>query len=154
MMKVENYPNAYKEVYVILENMNVNDVRKIPESFLDIVKTKMNDQYEFKLDRNKDFRKQKLLKETKIILAYISLNYWATNEQKDKIKKKFRQDIINEENKKSKYIPEELFKNRHSKMETKSIEKPKNEMIRYEKSGFFSKTFKKIKNIFNMKYNN
>lgn len=70
MIKVENYPNAYKEVYVILENMNKNDVKKIPKSFLDIIKTEMNKKYEFKIDKNKGFKNQKILRETKVILSY------------------------------------------------------------------------------------
>ena len=148
MIKVENYPNAYKEVYVILENMNKNDVKKIPKSFLDIIKTEMNKNYEFKIDKNKGFKNQKILRETKVILSYISFNYWMTEEQKSKIKEIFIQDHIDEENKKDKYIPEELFKNKRLKIEEKNAEKDKNEIIKYEKIGFFQKILKKIKNIF------
>ncbi len=148
MIKVENYPNAYKEVYVILENMNKNDVKKIPKSFLDIIKTEMNKKYEFKIDKNKDFKNQKILRETKVILSYISFNYWMTEEQKSKIKEIFIQDYIDEENKKDKYIPEELFKNKRLKIEEKNAEKDKNEIIKYEKIGFFQKILKRIKNIF------
>ena len=145
MIKVENYPNAYKEVYVILENMNENDVKKIPESFLNIIKTEMNKQYEFKIDKNKDFKNQKILRETKVILSYISFNYWMTEEQKSKIKEIFIQDYIDEENKKDKYIPEELFKNKRVKVEKENTEKNKNEIIKDEKIGLFQKILRKLK---------
>lgn len=109
MIKKENFPNAYKEVYVILENMKSEYKNAIPQSFIEMVKTNMNDNYKFELDENIDFEEQKLLKETKTILAYIFLHYWATSEQKEKIEQKYRQDIINIEKSKPKYNPNELF---------------------------------------------
>ena len=114
MIKVENFPNAYKEVYVILNNINEEDLKAIPQSFIDAVQKNMNNDYDFKLDENLDFDEQNILKETKVILAYIFLNYWATEEQKSRIMNKFRQDIINEERSKPKYNPDELFKKNQS----------------------------------------
>ena len=144
MIKVENYPNAYKEVYVILKHTNENDVRKIPKSFINQIELAMNQEYNFKLNINEPFKNQKLLRETKIILAYISLNYWATNEQRDRIKQKFKQDMIDEENKKTNYLSSELFKNKQIKREEKVINEPKNEIIKYREVNLFSKIFKKI----------
>ena len=46
MIKQENFPNAYKEVYVILSNMDEKDLCKIPQEFLDMIKQKMNNDYE------------------------------------------------------------------------------------------------------------
>ena len=103
MIKIGNYPNAYKEVYVILNYINKEDLKKIPQSFIDMLKRKMNKDYEFKLDTSIDFEEQNLLKETKVILGYIFLNYWGTNEQKETIEKKFRNDIAKKEEQKIKY---------------------------------------------------
>lgn len=111
MIKIGNYPNAYKEVYVILNYINKEDLKKIPQSFIDMLKRKMNKDYEFKLDTSIDFEEQNLLKETKVILGYIFLNYWGTNEQKETIEKKFRNDIAKKEEQKIKYNRDELFQN-------------------------------------------
>lgn len=100
MLKVENYPYAFKEVCEILKNMNREDVEKIPNSYINMIKNNMDDNYEFILDNNTEFEKQELLKETKVILADIYLNYWADDEQKIRIKQKFKYDIMREEEKK------------------------------------------------------
>ena len=42
MIKVENYPNAYKEVYEILKAVPKEDFDKIPTEFMQIVKKNMN----------------------------------------------------------------------------------------------------------------
>lgn len=114
MIKIENYPKAYKEVYIILNYINKEDLKKIPQSFIDMLKRKMNKDYEFKLDTSIDFQEQNLLKETKVILGYIFLNYWGTKEQKETIEKKFRNDIAKKEEQKIKYNRDEIFKNNNA----------------------------------------
>ena len=107
---IENYKNAYKETYMILNNMKSDDVKLIPQEFIKFLKNNMNNNYNFELDIENNFKNQNLLKETKIILAYIFLNYWSTKEQKERIEQKFRYDIIKEENKKPQYNSKEIFK--------------------------------------------
>lgn len=76
MIKVENYPNAYKEVYEILKAVPKEDFDKIPTEFMQIVKKNMNKNYDFSINLNIDFvKEQEILYETKAILAYVYLNY-------------------------------------------------------------------------------
>ena len=149
MIKVENYPNAYKEVFVILKNVDKDLFNKIPTSFINMINNKMNKNYNFELDKNIDFEEQSLLKETKVILAYVLLNYWSTKEQKDRIMQKFRQDIIIEERKKPKYNPEKVFRN-HKNQNTKNEVTPKeeNHLIKYKSQNIFEKILNIIKKIF------
>ena len=87
MTKVENYPNAYKEVYEILKAVPKEDFDKIPTEFMQIVKKNMNKNYDFSINLNIDFvKEQEILYETKAILAYVYLNYWATEDEKRIIK--------------------------------------------------------------------
>ena len=152
MIKIENYPNAYKEVYVILRNMNENDVKAIPQSFLNMIKNRMNKNYEFKLQENVEFENQELLRETKAILAYIFLNYWGTEEQKTKIKMKFKNDIIKEEQSKATYNPNDLFKNNKISNISSNIAQPKEvHLVEYKKGNIFTKLINIIKNIFKRK---
>ena len=84
MIKVENYPNAYKEVYEILKAVPKEDFDKIPTEFMQIVKKNMNKNYDFSINLNIDFvKEQEILYETKAILAYVYLNYWATEDEKE-----------------------------------------------------------------------
>ena len=152
MIKVENYPNAYKEVYVILNNMDEKALEVIPQAFINMVKSHMNNDYEFELDGNIDLEEQNLLKETKAILAYIFLNYWGTEEQNAKIKAKFRQDIIKEEQSKGKYDPEVLFrKNENNNISSNLAQNQEVHLVEYKKENIFKKLINIIKNIFKRK---
>lgn len=112
MIKEENYPNAYKEVYVILQEMSKEDRNKIPNSLIEMIENKMNNLYDFKLDPDKTFEEQNLLRETEAILTYIFINYWSTDGQKEEIRQKFRNEILEEENKKGQFDYKSLFRNK------------------------------------------
>lgn len=150
MIKRENYPNAYKEVYVILNNMDDEEIKEIPKSIIDKIKNKMNEKYQFQLDLNKELKDQVLLKETKVILGYIFLNYLATSDQKKIINKKFNNDIINNENNKGTYS-ESLFKKINYEKDESKIEKKNNQIIEYKKENIFKKIIKFLKDF--LKYN-
>ena len=160
MIKVENYPNAYKEVYVILENMSKEDFDKIPKSFIDMIKKKMNNEYDFKMDESKSFLEQELLNETRVILAYICINFWSNKEQKEKIENKFKYDIIEWEENKEEYNPDELFSSKKSNQEEKDNNeinnnnldnnnaKEEKQIAKYKKTGFIKTIISFIKKLF------
>ena len=122
MVKIENYPNAYKEVYEVLKLVPREDVEKIPNQFMEMVESKMNKDYEFTVDTNIDFvEEQKLILETRAILAYIFLNYWATENQKEIINMKFKKDLEEAEKKKKELYNTNVFKE-EKKLEEKQTE--------------------------------
>lgn len=147
MIKIENYPNAYKEVYVILNNINKEELEKIPQAFIDMLQRKMNKDYEFKLDTSIDFEEQNLLKETKVILGYIFLNYWGTKEQKVTIEQKFRNDIAKKEEQKIKYNRDELFSNnKFTKLSQRANQNEEVKIIEYKKN-ILAQFIHKLKNL-------
>ncbi len=147
MIKIENYPNACKEVYVILNYINKEDLKKIPQSFIDMIQRKMNNDYKFKLDTSIDFEEQNLLKETKVILGYIFLNYWGTKEQKETIEKKFRNDIAKKEEQKIKYNRNELFQNNNFIRLSQNVNQNEDvKMIEYKKN-ILKQFIYKLKNL-------
>lgn len=101
MIDVLNIPNAYKEVYTILKYVDKNDLNLISQDFIEIVKSNMNESYEFEYNINLSFEEQNILRETKAILAYIFLNYWANDKQVIAIKEQFKKDLLQEEKKKT-----------------------------------------------------
>lgn len=147
MIKIENYPNAYKEVYVILNNINKEDLEKIPQAFMDMLQKNMSKDYEFEMNTSVDFEEQNLLKETKVILAYIFLNYWGTEEQKVRIEKKFRNDIAKEEQQKIKYDSKDLFSNKESSDINQNEE---TKMIVYKEKNILSRFICKLKKLLNV----
>lgn len=147
MIKIENYPNAYKEVYVILNNINKEGLEKIPQAFMDMLQKNMSKDYEFEMNTSVDFEEQNLLKETKVILAYIFLNYWGTEEQKVRIEKKFRNDIAKEEQQKIKYDSKDLFSNKESSDISQNEE---TKMIVYKEKNILSRFICKLKKLLNV----
>ena len=148
MIKRENYPNAYKEVYVILKNMDNEEIKEIPEEVTKKIKEKMNDKYNFELDLDKELKDQILLKETKVILAYLFLNYLATANQSKIIKKKFNNDILKIERGKGKYDGK-VFEKIKNENNTNEVEKKQNQIIKYRKGNIFVKLIKFFEKMFN-----
>ncbi len=152
MIKVENYPNAYKEVYEILKYVPKEDLKRVPKKFMDMLEEKMNKNYKFSIDTSKDFiEEQELMIETRTILAYIFLNYWATEIQKEKINIKFKKDIEDAEKQKGDLYNVNIFKNKKQLKENSEKEQER-AMVIYKKENFITKIFNIIKNFFGMKH--
>ena len=92
MLNKELYPKAYKEVIEILKYVPQNEVEKIPKYILKKMNEEMDKQYEYKITHYEDFENQEMLKETETILAVFYRDYWATNEQRERIIKKENYD--------------------------------------------------------------
>ncbi len=152
MIKVENYPNAYKEVYEILKYVPKEDLKRVPKKFMDMLEEKMNKNYKFSIDTSNDFiEEQELMIETRTILAYIFLNYWATEIQKEKVNIKFKKDIEDAEKQKRDLYNVDILKNKKQLKENIGKEQ-ENAMVIYKKENFITKIFNTIKKFFGMKY--
>ena len=145
MIKVENYPNAYKEVYEILKYVPKEDLKRVPKKFMDMLEEKMNKNYKFSIDTSNDFiEEQELMIETRTILAYIFLNYWATEIQKEKVNIKFKKDIEDAEKQKRDLYNVDILKNKKQLKENIGKEQ-ENAMVIYKKENFITKIFNSIK---------
>ncbi len=152
MIKVENYPNAYKEVYEILKYVPKEDLKRVPKKFMDMLEEKMNKNYKFSIDTSNDFiEEQELMIETRTILAYIFLNYWATEIQKEKVNIKFKKDIEDAEKQKRDLYNVDILKNKKQLKENIGKEQ-ENAMVIYKKENFITKIFNTIKKFFGMKH--
>lgn len=146
MVKVENYSNAYKEVYEILKNIPKEDLKKIPPIFMEMIEKNMNKEYQYAVNPNIDFlEEQEIMPETRTILAYIFLNYWATENQKEKINMKFKREIQEAEEQKRQLYDVDIFKN---KRQNEEIIREKLEMVVYKKENIITRIFNIIKRFF------
>lgn len=82
---MNNRTKAYTEVYKILQNLDDEELKKIPPIVIKTIKNNMDKEYEFELDEDLELEKQPLLPQTKAILFNIFRDYLATSEQKQKI---------------------------------------------------------------------
>ena len=114
-MKEDNYSKAYKEIVEILKYVPEESVNKIPKGMRDMFEAEQLKTYNFEIDTEKLFEEQELLEETKAILANIFRDYWATDYQKARIIEKENQDREEwERQKREKYNPNDIFKDRNT----------------------------------------
>lgn len=144
------YANAYSEVLEILKYIPLEDYNKIPKNKIELFRTNANNDYSFTYNPSKTLEEQEVSKIAKGIIAILFRDYWATEQQRNKIITKQNYDRIKfEEEKKSKYNPDNIFKNKIEK----NIENTNNnlQMIEYKKESLFNKIKKFLFGIFNIK---
>ena len=146
-MVTNDYAIAYKEIVEILKYVPDEDVAKIPQEKIDYYKKNMDDSYDYQIDETKEFAEQPMSDITKAILATIFRDYWATPYQKERIlaKEKYDMDKIEEE-KRKKYNPDNIFKNKETIIEKNTIEETS--LIKYENKSWYKKVFELISNMF------
>ena len=144
----KEYAMAYKEIIEILKYVPDEDVSKIPQEKLDFYKENMDNNYGYKIDESKEFEEQEMSEITKAVLANIFRDYWATPYQKERIIVKEKYDLEKlEEEKREKYNPDEIFKDRNKKEIQK--EQINNLLVEVKKENFFKKLISFIKNLIN-----
>lgn len=146
---MNNRRNAYKEVYIVLQDLNEEDYNKIPPEIIETIKENSNEEYEFVLNDELELKEQQLLPETKAILFNLFRDYLATPVQKEKILKMQSEERKKvEEKKKQNYTNVDVFKkNKYEDIEEKTNNKEL-QIVQIKKEGFFRKLINKIKLFF------
>lgn len=138
---------ALTELDVIIEQVIPEEqTLKIPKKFREFIKNNKDSNHLFEYDFAKDLDEQDTLKETRILIGMVYLNYWATDEEKieinhilDENEKKYIDDLN------CKYSTDNLFKNTKKEY----VEEPKEVNLPVDyKDNIIKKVIKFIKNIF------
>lgn len=140
-----NYSKAYVEVLEILKYIPKEDLEKVPKDMLYTLEKCADKEYNFKINKSLPFEEQKLMEETKDILANFFRDYWATDFQREQILIKEKQDEAELEKNKLKINYDEVFKNK------KIEEQPKTEIAVIPAKKWYERFLEYIKNIFNFK---
>lgn len=146
---MNNRRDAYKEVYIVLQDLNEEDYNRIPPEIIETIKENSNEEYEFVLNDELELKEQLLLPETKAILFNLFRDYLATPVQKEKILKMQSEERKKvEEKKKQNYTNVDIFKtNKHEDIEEETNNKEL-QIVQIKKEGFFRKLINKIKLFF------
>ena len=145
------YKNAFKEVYDILGNTEIELIEKIPTKFMDFIKVNMNVNYKTNIKFDEPIDNQPLLKETEAILSLIYRSYWASDEEKQELATKSQKEFVEiEEKKKEEYQGKDIYQIFE---ERKNINKVKldNNLMVIEKESIIKKFFNKILSFFKKK---
>lgn len=138
-----NYARAYTEVLEIIKHFSEEEYAKIPEKKIEFYQKNMDKNYNFKINPKIDLSEQNISLEANAIIVNIFRDYFATEEQKVKIK-----EILDlnqkkeEEEKRKKYNPDDIFKKSNNSTKNTNIETPENNsntaLIEYKET-FFTK---------------
>lgn len=144
-----DYPKRLVEVDEILNFLNKDELKKIPENVRQLIKDNKDTEYVWKYNEEKPLKDQNLSRDTIALLSYLNMEYILNDEQKQIIKeyqelneKKQEQERI------KKYNPDNLFKKQEV---SNSMKENSNLPVKIEKESFISKVINKIKEIWNRK---
>lgn len=145
MVNIE-YANAYSEVIGILKYLSQEDYEKIPKEKINLFETNANKDYVFEYNPDKTLQEQNVSKIARTIIAILFRDYWATNEQRNKIKafQNNKRYQIEEENR-QKYN-KNIFKDKSNTVNEENIQQTENmQLVAYKENifkrllGFFKK---------------
>ncbi len=139
-MNDNRYAKAYTEVLEIISHFPKEEYAKIPVEKIAFYKHHMDKNYIFTINPEMDLAAQLISPEANAIIVNLFTDYFATEEEKLRIK-----EILDwnqkkeEENKRKKYNPDDIFKklNKHTITQIKTVEN-ENALVEYKES-FFTK---------------
>ncbi len=148
-MEIDNYKNSLAEVEAVLNCLEYNAYKRIPNNIIQAIHNNKNGDYIFNYNEELDYDKWNLSMEAKAILYNIFKKYIADEEEKQYFMEKERYEIMQIEKQKSlKYNSNDIFNksDRISFNKVQNIEKT--ELLKIEKDKWYIKIINKIKTLF------
>ena len=101
------------EVEYILRKLDDEYINKIPQEVWDYINKNKDKNYVFEYDNDKILSEQNLNIDTISILTYINMEYLLEEKERRELLELLKKDdMVAEQQKKEKYNPEDLFKNK------------------------------------------
>ena len=139
---------AYSEVYKILNLLDEEYRRRVPDKVRTFFDEERLKDYEPEINTDKPLTEQNLKRETIVLLAILNLNYWCdTPEEKQEILDELSNNEKEKQELLEKYNPDNLFKNKQQNINDETIQAG-NELVVYKKTNFITKLLNKIKQLF------
>ena len=145
---MNNYSNAYAEVYTILEYLDEEEKNKIPQKILDAIEQSRNSEYIFDLEDDIELQEQILLPETRAILFNLFRDYLAEPWQREKIIKMQQEEREKNELNKRQVYSINVFEDKQDNKE--NVDKQEKEMTELvvPSENIFKKIWNFIKEFF------
>lgn len=138
------YANAYSEILEILKYLTPEDYEKIPKEKIEVFETYANKDYSFNYDLDKTLQEQNVSKTARTIIGILFRDYWASEEQRDKIIKFQQQERIRiEKEKQERYKNEDIFKNNNEIQPTEEVA-----LVEVKEEKWYQRLFSFFRNIF------
>lgn len=141
---------AYAEVDAILDMMDEEHLKKVPDNIRLFFKVEKARGYKPEINPKETLENQKLLRKTTVLLTILYLNYWCeSEEEKEEIKKQLAQnDEKKQKEFEEKYSVDNLFKKDKEHVQ-EQLEKSENrQLMEYKEQNIFQKFWSKIMKFF------
>lgn len=143
------YANAYSEILGILRYIPLKDYNKIPNKKIKLFEKKANKDYKFYFNPSKTLDEQNISKRAKAILGILFRDYWATDEQRQRIINKQKYDRKKlEEKKKEMHNPDNIFKNNKDTIVDNTEKKQEIALIEIKDMKWYKKVWRFLTNFF------
>lgn len=109
-MRETEYSEAAVEVLDILNHTEKEDVAKIPQSFIKFLTDISNKNHKARFNHEQPITGLNLRKQTKELLGFIYITWWANNEERQKYKKQIQNENIKTEEFVDSYNVNDIFK--------------------------------------------
>lgn len=148
----ERYSKAIAETLYYLKGISQDDIKKIPNKFMQFLEDNALQNYECNFDYAKPLKDLKLMDETRGLISMICLNYWCeTEEEKNNFIKHLNENEIRYQDElREKYNVDDIFKKKEIVVTVEQINKdilP----IESEKENVLKKVWKFIMKIFHVR---
>lgn len=151
-MRKNEYSDGASQVLEILNYTKLEDLKKIPQSFIEFLINISNKNYKTNFNYNLPFNELNLTKQAKEILGFIYITWWCNEKQKKEYKNIIysNKSRINEINEIENYDIDKIFKHKKEN-DINNKDKQETAMIDYKGQGLLKKLINKILNFFKHK---
>lgn len=141
------YGKCLVQVYEILNQLDDEELEKIPEDVIKNIELKKDKRYIWKYDETKRLEEQEIDRKTAAIIAYINIEYLLSEEEKERIKEIHKEN----ENKLFPKIGTINFSNsiNYEEQEERENENINNALIKSSECKWYQKIFAFFRKIFN-----
>lgn len=156
MMIEAKYSEAAVEVLDILNYTDKEDVKKIPQSFINFLTEIANKNYKANFNHNGPISGLNLRKQTRELLGFIYITWWCNEKDRNKFKSIIHSDnskVVKTE-KTENYNIDDIFKNKKelkSNVVTQTVVTEEISMIEYKEENIFKRIINKILSFFTNK---
>ena len=150
-MRETEYSEAAVEVLDILNHTEKEDVIKIPQSFIKFLIDISNKNYKVRFNYDKPITELNLRKQTKELLGFIYITWWANSEEREKYKKQIQNENIKGQWIGASYNLNDIFKEKKEEKLQKTDQSGENiekRIKEYQKENLFQKILNKILSFF------
>ena len=143
--------SVYSEVYSVLNLLDEDDLKRIPEDILFFIKANIDEDVDY-MDKNQSLDEIKITRDAEDMLMLLTYHYLCDDTEKVEVNKIMEEnEKKHQEELKEKYNPDNVFNNVKSPEEQSNSSTIETSEIIVTKESFISKIINKLKGFFKKK---